>query len=137
MSAKLVVWAILGILVVSAGPGTAMACDGPYLSRSSMAWVYLPSTGYTREHIPYFALHPPVYYSYVVRRPYGYSPYAWPPMAATTKSRPKRPIVVQNPYVNSEVAGVSDRDRTPKKPLRIVNPYVVPGNRSGHGQKKR
>jgi hypothetical protein len=32
---------------------------------------------------PYFALHPPVYYSCPVPRSYGYSPYAYPPCVQT------------------------------------------------------
>ena len=36
-------------------------------------------TGYSSEYVPYYAMHPPVYYSYPVPRPYGYSPFAYPP----------------------------------------------------------
>lgn len=64
---------------------------------------------------PYFALHPPVYYSYPVSAPYGVSP---APIASYTprhrvhfeRATPE-PLVVINPYVTEdEVAAVSDQD---------------------------
>ena len=55
---------------------------------------------YSQDRIPYFAQHPPVYYSYVVPRPYGYSPYAYPGTVMT----PERPAVV--------------------KPVMLINPFV-------------
>lgn len=51
---------------------------------------------------PYFALNPPVYYSYPVPRTYGYSPWPYPgdirtpdPLAAV------EPLEITNPYFNS------------------------------------
>src|SRR5436305_2234169 len=35
------------------------------------------------NNLPYFALHPPVYYSYPVPRTYGYSPFAYGPEVMT------------------------------------------------------
>jgi len=35
------------------------------------------------RQVPYFAAHPPVYYSYPVARPYGYSPFAYLPDVRT------------------------------------------------------
>lgn len=35
------------------------------------------------QSIPYHAVHPPVYYSHIVPRPYGYSPYAYVPGVVT------------------------------------------------------
>ena len=58
-------------------------------------------TGYTREHVPYYALHPPVYYSYPVPRPYGWSPWAYPPGVMT-------------PEILGEIGG----------PKEIINPHV-------------
>ncbi len=53
---------------------------------------------------PYFAQHPPVYYSGIVRRPYGISPYAAPPgIAPVELSVPvetAQPLTVRNPFVN-------------------------------------
>ena len=85
------------------------------------------SNVYPREHIPYYALHPPVYYSHPVSRPYGWSPFSdAPPAYATQRSRPAaevvRPLTIRNPYV----VGVSavGEDPSAVQPLRIDNPYV-------------
>ena len=56
-----------------------------------------------RRVIPYFAEHPPVYYSYPVPRPYGFSPYALPAgvMPAELQVSPK-PQEIINPYFRTE-----------------------------------
>jgi len=75
---------------------------------------------YTHDYIPYFAKHPPVYYSYPVARPYGFSPYAYPAGVATPG--PTRPIIVRNFHVTDrEGAG---RPGFGSEPMRIVNPFV-------------
>ena len=88
---------------------------------------YGASNIYTAEHVPYFALHPPVYYSYPISRPYGWSPFSHAPLPyATQRFRPAvrvaRPLTIRNPYV----VGVSaaGEDSSIGQPLRIVNPYV-------------
>jgi hypothetical protein len=65
---------------------------GPFMSR-----------GFDRAEPPYFALHPPVYYSeQIVRRPYGISPFAAP-------------------------AGIIPAEmQVPPTPVRILNPHVLP-----------
>jgi hypothetical protein len=54
---------------------------------------------------PYFAQHPPVYYSGIVRRPYGISPFAAPPGIEPVEIRRQnyapRPVTIKNPYFNS------------------------------------
>lgn len=67
--------------------------------------------GYTRGYNanqPYFALHPPVYYSNViVRRPVGPSPFAYPS------------------WYQPESSGEMSAAPAPRaEPLLIVNPYV-------------
>lgn len=54
---------------------------------------------------PYFAVHPPVYYSARHARPYGMSPFAAPPMVAPSstyhgrlESEFVRPVMIENPY---------------------------------------
>jgi len=59
------------------------------------------------EKLPYFALFPPVYYSYPVRRTYGYSPFASLPEYATSETtrvelletRQVEPLLIRNPFV--------------------------------------
>ncbi|MEX0793117.1 MAG: hypothetical protein WD045_08275 [Pirellulaceae bacterium] len=64
---------------------------------------------------PYFALHPPVSYSYPISAPYGLSPapiasYA-PRQRVHFEQAAPEPLVVINPYVTEdEVAAVSDQD---------------------------
>ena len=52
------------------------------------------------NNLPYFALHPPVYYSEPVPRTYGYSPFAYPPGVMTPElvGEPQ-PVTINNPYV--------------------------------------
>lgn len=82
------------------------------------------------RRIPYFALHPPVYYSYPVPRTYGYSPYAYPPTVITPKLKKKpEPMVIPNRFVptRSDVPESATRpisQPAPIKPLVILNPYV-------------
>jgi hypothetical protein len=57
-----------------------------------------------REQLPYFAQFPPVYYSHILPRPYGISPFAAPPgimpieMSIPVSVPP--PKVISNPYFN-------------------------------------
>jgi hypothetical protein len=90
---------------------------------------------YTREYVPYFAMHPPVYYSYPVPRPYGFSPYAYPPGVMTPEilSEPTGPKEIINPHVppaettkptsNQTAQGRSTRGPTPQV---MINPFVEP-----------
>jgi hypothetical protein len=82
--------------------------------------------------VPYFAAHPPVYYSYPVPRPYGFSPFAYPPGTMTPEVLGSfiEPATIINPYVPSSTQQSSEpgdkltsRGQQPS-PLVIVNPYV-------------
>lgn len=70
---------------------------GPFSLNRSLGYIPTP---------PYFALHPPVYYSHPVAVPYGMSPYpivSYSPMFRTHHERPTpEPQVVINPYVEDE-----------------------------------
>lgn len=87
----------------------------------------LPYSVYSLDSVPYYALHPPVYYSHIVPRPYGYSPYAYPPNIMTPDRPPAAPQVMINPHVPSTPA----KNRTEStrvaavEPKTIINPYVV------------
>jgi hypothetical protein len=87
------------------------------------------------NNLPYFALHPPVYYSEPVPRTYGYSPFAYPPEVMTPEiiGEPQ-PVTINNPYVPSTKpasADVKPSDRSAStsqapEPLVIINPFVSP-----------
>lgn len=77
---------------------------------------------------PYFALHPPVYYSDIVARPYGLSPYAYPgwvgaPGAAFVA--PVRPLLVANPYMAGAKAVVA-APANEVAPQLVINPHYAP-----------
>jgi hypothetical protein len=87
------------------------------------------------NNLPYFALHPPVYYSEPVPRTYGYSPFAYPPGTMTPDIIGEaQPVTIDNPYVpaTSPVkAEVKPSDRAASatqapQPLVIDNPFVLP-----------
>jgi hypothetical protein len=84
-------------------------------------------------NVPYFAAHPPVYYSYPVPRTYGYSPFAYPPYVMTPDvAESSAPLEITNPYVPStkQDQPQAQSDKTAARsvhrvePLVIVNPYV-------------
>lgn len=87
----------------------------------------LPYSVYSMDSVPYYALHPPVYYSHIVPRPYGYSPYAYPPYIMTPDSPPgSAPQVMINPHVTAPVRSEKKEGRVAKiEPRTILNPYVV------------
>ena len=105
-------------------------------------WGYLGTRVGFVPNPPYYAIHPPVYYSaQIIRRPYGYSPYAWPanyPSFSTQEvesraSATADPSVFINPY--SAQAGNGGGQLPPARPAAgdnsaaqpqlIVNPYYV------------
>lgn len=84
---------------------------------------------------PYFALHPPVYYSCPVPRSYGYSPYAYPSYVMTPEAAPApaKPVMYKNPYVDQDAPAQNTQDKpatpTPRRtaaaPTPELNPYVA------------
>jgi hypothetical protein len=77
---------------------------------------------YWQDDLPYFALYPPVYYSHPVPRPYGFSPFAYPPGTMTPEAIRVQPLMVSNPFVPHSLA--LDKPAKAAGPLRIRNPYV-------------
>jgi hypothetical protein len=86
------------------------------------------------NNVPYYALHPPVYYSYPVPRTYGYSPFAYPPHVMTPEiAGEPQPVEIINPHVPStkSESPAEDSDRAAAvsaqpEPVVIVNPFVGP-----------
>ena len=84
---------------------------------------YFGGSTYSTESVPYYALHPPVYYSFRVPRTYGYSPYAYPGAVLTPGS-------VAGGWVSDGYAWAeSDEGKQSPKPLRINNPFVRQGEK--------
>lgn len=112
------VWAVLAAYGLPGGTTTAKgACISPWLPSP---WVYLPPSIYVREQIPYFALHPPVYYSHPVRRPYGHLPYPYLPSG-----------LAADRYGTGQDRGLRDVRRRAAGPVTILNPYVAPPSETG------
>lgn len=111
-------------LAVSAPAASAVAdCCG---------WgAYYGYSSYSREYIPYFAQHPPVYYSYPVPRTYGWSPYAYPPGTMTPEldlPGAAAPTTYRNPFYKPESkteSTASAKSEGSTAALRIVNPFVA------------
>ena len=85
---------------------------------------------------PYFAIHPPVYYSHPVARPYGYSPFPYPGFVTTPELEAvAEPAIIENPYiqgtgstpVDNPTPVNTDDDVAGHGPQEIVNPFVVSG----------
>lgn len=86
---------------------------------------FLPYSVYTTESVPYYAMHPPVYYSGPVPRSYGYSPFPYPPSVMTPEFVEEYPgPIIKNPYIERLPAEPSSQ-RTATAPQRIQNPFVV------------
>jgi hypothetical protein len=94
------------------------------------------------NNLPYFALHPPVYYSEPVPRTYGYSPFAYPPGTMTPEIVGEaQPVTINNPYAPATTpakAEVKPSDRSASaspapEPLVIVNPFVSPAGSVAKG----
>ena len=77
---------------------------------------------------PYFALHPPVYYSHPVARAYGLSPFAHrrAPLMATSTA----PHIIENPFVRPPEGG-------PRQPVpKPLAPPTPPSKRAPMPQSK-
>ena len=100
MNVKPVMWVLLVLLAIAVLPNVATAAHGPYFAWGGFApWTYVPRTVYTMERRPYFAVNPPVYYSYPVARPYGHYPFPYLLAPPSRNVVAPQPVVVRNPYV--------------------------------------
>src|SRR5437870_3480881 len=70
--------AVLAVAMICGFGATGARAHEPWFGCGGVPGCYPFYAQYGHEHIPYFALHPPVYYSEPVARTYGYSPFAYP-----------------------------------------------------------
>ncbi len=133
MKTYLMILLVMIAAVLSAAPTASAQC-----ANGGWGWGY--DLGYLYNsldyNVPYFAAHPPVYYSYPVPRTYGYSPFAYPPYVMTPDvvMGDEQPVEIINPYVPStqqtpaakadQSASATPTQRQPQ-PLVIINPYVA------------
>lgn len=94
-------------------------------------------TGGRVEGQPFFAVNPPVYYSGIVRRPYGISPFPAPAgiLPAEMQVPQAQPITISNPFFNEampasetlKAAKEGVKNKTTKTgPMTIRNQYIAP-----------
>lgn len=116
-----------GLLAAWSALGSAAQAQAPnYLYLFGMGRGLPYSNG--NEHVPYYSLYPPVYYSMPVPRTYGYSPFAYPPgyMTPEVDILPE-PKTIINPHASqkSEPTKAKVLDgRTTQAPKLILNPFV-------------
>ena len=137
MKTQLVILLVmLAAVFVAAPAATAQGNNGCF---GGSGWGY--DLGYLYNsldyNVPYFAAHPPVYYSYPVPRTYGYSPFAYPPhvMTPDVVMSEAHPVQIINPYVPSskqdsaagqdQSAATAPQTNSQPQPLVIINPYVA------------
>jgi hypothetical protein len=77
---------------------------------------------YAQESVPYYALNPPVYYSYPVARTYGLYPFPYYADVANCPSVAPEPLLVVNRFVDQKQTAESGP--ISRQPLRITNPFV-------------
>ncbi|RMF99977.1 MAG: hypothetical protein D6741_07550 [Planctomycetota bacterium] len=94
-------------------------------------------TSYDDRTVPYFAAHPPVYYSYPLAFPYGYPPAFQRSGTAHSQSRQSQrkqhcdprmdgeiiPKVINNPYYSVSTERSLRSTTAEVEPVRIQNPY--------------
>jgi hypothetical protein len=118
MNAKFIMIGLASVVLLMP-LGSVNGQDWGYGS-SSNGWGFGWPTGCgTGDTIPYFSLFPPVYYSYHVPRPYGYSPFAYPP-GVFTPSYGMLAVAGRN----TSAAAPDSSARQGRPPLKIDNPYV-------------
>ncbi|MCA9238690.1 MAG: hypothetical protein KDA37_00755 [Planctomycetales bacterium] len=116
------------LMVCLLGAASAQAYNGCGGYGFGLGYMY----GSLDYRVPYFAAHPPVYYSYPVPRTYGYSPFAYGPNVMTPEIVSQvEPLEIVNPYVPSstkqETKPSADQavDARVIEPLVIENPFVT------------
>jgi hypothetical protein len=89
---------------------------GPYRNLYGTARVPVP---------PYYALHPPVYYSHPVARPYGTSPFACPCTHTEAVAQPQAEVI-ENPFV-PKPAEAEEKGASQQTARVIWNPFYKEG----------
>lgn len=115
------------LLVSAAEPVQAQCGVLGYGGIGSYGFFGLNGPAYSSGRIPtppYFALHPPVYYSQPVARTYGHSPFAYPGTHVTPDAAPKA-AMISNPHVtpvkNEKEPKLNLKNLTQ---LEVRNPFV-------------
>ncbi|REK15867.1 MAG: hypothetical protein DWQ37_08615 [Planctomycetota bacterium] len=115
MFRRVCLWVVCGALLATGLQASPAAAFGPgAYGLGFFNYGNLFNQGY---RIPYYALFPPVYYSYPVARTYGYSPFAYPPGTITPEATAPKAAVYINPYVPQPAKSTAE-DKTAAAPAR-------------------
>jgi hypothetical protein len=103
-------------------------------------WNYYPANwngcyshgSYACDYVPYYAMHPPVYYSYHTARTYGDSPYPYPPGISALQQAFSAitPQIIKNEYAGEDSSMPGEQSVRTIQPLRISNPFVEQTDKS-------
>ena len=132
MNAKKLLLVVAAIAALCVIPSVTQAANG-FCGYGFGGWGY---TGYTAEYVPYYAMHPPVYYSYPVPRAYGWSPFAYPPgtmtpeiLGAIQAQEVINPHVPQKEGTSATPMSTNNKTTQAKEstgptPQVVINPFV-------------
>lgn len=102
--------------------GSVESAQAQYFSQpwgGGLAWNW---PFYVQERVPYFAAHPPVYYSTPIARSYGHSPFPYPSTLWQVPQR--RELRVANTFVAPVPQLLSVVEVPVSKPEVVNNPFV-------------
>jgi hypothetical protein len=126
MCGRIKLWVLVVAVLLALGLSASQASAQGILGPGAYGLGFFNYGAYGNDmyyRIPYYALFPPVYYSYPVARPYGYSPFAYPPGTITPEVQQKtaaveylNPFVPQRPKIGE--------DKTASAPRMYYNPFV-------------
>lgn len=111
---KRIAWSVAALALLTVEARAQWGYQAGYYPQFYGRNVY---TIYDQDRIPYFALHPPVYYSAPVPRTYGYSPFAYPGNYRTPDVvAPVDPVTIVNPYYDAEPKNAAPQTTPAPKP---------------------
>ena len=127
-----VAMAVAAITLFNESDANAQAFGNGYQFGAGLSTCYnFGYRGYTpREQLPYFAKYPPVYYSNIVARPVGISPYAVPAGVTPVEMNhaPIKNVTIVNPFFDGSTPPMKTPTSTIKKldhkTTLILNPYM-------------
>ncbi|MEX0678469.1 MAG: hypothetical protein WD063_15420 [Pirellulales bacterium] len=124
MFRRVSLWVAVGILLAAGFNASQASAQVLGPGAYGLGFFNYGDTNYGGNYrIPYYALFPPVYYSYPVARPYGYSPFAYPPGTVTPEATQKvAPVEYRNPFVPQRASSTGDKSAS--LPRMYDNPFV-------------
>lgn len=125
MKTKIIFCCFLGLISCNVTLAQGYDFYGPW----GCGWGYYNQPYvYSYEYVPYYALHPPVYYSYRIdARSYGDSPFPYPPgLSALQAYSSVQPQIIKNEHIDEAVL----RQTSTKLMRHCVFPTLTLSNRA-------